>query len=97
VIVFYIAAGALLYAGLVAGNPFKKTDFIIIASVCLLLARFVRIERRLDKIEGIQRKSKFKSALSWAQANRSSFITITIVAIAVGIACFWYSWRWFTQ
>jgi hypothetical protein len=49
VIVLYAAAAFLLLAGLAAASPFARSDLLILAAVSFLLARFVRIERRLDK------------------------------------------------
>ncbi len=95
VIGLYIAAAALLVTSFVADSPFTSTDLLVLASVCFLLARFIRIERRLDKIEGVQRESKINSALTWARANRSGFITVG--EIGVFIVCLWYSWGWITQ
>ncbi len=95
VIVLYAAAALLILASLASDSPFTKTNLVIVAAVCFLLARFIRIERRLDKIEGIQRESKIKGALTWVRANRSGFITVG--QIAVFIACLWYSWGLITQ
>jgi hypothetical protein len=95
VVLFYIGAAALLLAALVADSPFTSTNLIVLAAVSFLLARFIRIERRLDKIEGVQRESKIKGALTWVRANRSGFITVGQIAIFV--ACLWFSWGFITQ
>jgi hypothetical protein len=95
VIVLYVAAAALLIAGFVADSPFTSTDLIVLAAVCFLLARFIRIERRLDKIEGVQRESKIKGTLTWVRANGSGFVTV--VEIAAFIAFLWYGWGRITQ
>jgi hypothetical protein len=71
VIVLYVAAAVLVFFGFFTNSPFIHTDLIITAAVCFLLARFIRIERRLDKIEGISHRSTsiIRRAWLWAIAR----------------------------
>jgi hypothetical protein len=53
VILLYAVAGLLLILTVAADSPFTKTYLVVFATASFLFARFVRIEGRLDRIEGI--------------------------------------------
>jgi hypothetical protein len=86
----YAVAGVLLILAVVAESPFGKTYLVVFATACFLLARFIRIERRLDRIQGIQRPRRLKSAASWAWSNREGFKTVGFVALFIGYL--WWIW-----
>ena len=86
----YAVAGVLLILAVLAESPFGKTYLVVFATACFLLARFIRIERRLDRIQGIQRPRRLKSAASWAWSNREGFKTVGSVALFIG--CLWLFW-----
>jgi hypothetical protein len=90
VTLLYAVAGLLLILTIVADSPFTKTYLVVFATASFLLARFIRIERRLDRIEGIQRSPRLKRAASWAWSNKELFIFVGSLAFLAG----YVSWFW---
>jgi hypothetical protein len=85
VTLLYAVAGLLLILTVAADTPFTKTYLVV-----FLLARFIRIERRLDSIEGIQRSPRLKRAASWAWSKRGLFIGVGYLSFVAGVV--WWSW-----
>jgi hypothetical protein len=88
--ILYVVASVLLILAVIAASPFTKTYFLVFATGAFLLARFIRIEKRLDKIEGIQRSSRLKRVATWAWSNRDPFIAVGYLLLMVGVV--WWSW-----
>jgi hypothetical protein len=93
IILLNLAAVSLLVASLTLaeGGHLIQSDLLILSVTCLLLARLVRIEHRLDRIEGIE-PSVRRSGLvaSWASRNRSYILGFGVLALLLGLI--WYSW-----
>ena len=90
VTLLYAVAGLLLILTVAADSPFTKTYLVVFATASFLLARFIRIERRLDSIEGIQRSPRLKRAASWAWSKRGLFIGVGYLSFVAGVV--WWSW-----
>jgi hypothetical protein len=92
----------LLVGALVVDSPFTRITIIVLGATAFLLARFIRIERRLDKIEGIERSSRIKHGARRLWSNRERLAHLAIFCIIVVFFVFmiyglWYDWPGITE